>query len=72
MNTHADVISALGVADVAAQLDVTAEAVAKWRQRGRIPGHFWLSLARYSERTDHPVSLERLAWMAQKRAAKGD
>ena len=70
MDTHSEIIRALGVANVAAQCSVSAEAVRKWAQRDSIPGAHWLSVARYSAEMGQEVPLQRLAEIAAQKAAR--
>ena len=71
MDTHSEIVKALGVAHVAAQCGVSAEAVRKWAQRGRIPGPYWLRIAALSADQGLPADLHRIAEIAAQEAAKG-
>ena len=67
MNSHAEIIEALGDADVAEGLSVKRQAVQKWRLRNSIPPLHWRPLILHARTRGMILSADRLLELAEKR-----
>ena len=60
--TVSGIVGKLRTGELAAELGVDPSTVSKWKDRGSIPGEYWLRIVRFAEqRGVNEITLETLA-----------